>query len=334
MTIDNYTIFLIKNNPQSLNITQLCASLTWRDSLDTLGMQFSFDVARNKEDRYMTNWDLVEIGDKLILTNNNIEVFRGIITDLGIERYKKTITAFDYAFYLNQSKIIIQFKKITATDAIKQLCSKFNVPVGNITSISTQITKIYKDKTVAEIIKDILDQATNETGTKYRLEMREGKLYIEKYEDLIVIPIFKPASNIAPFNALNAIGSINKTESIQAMRNSIQITSGDEQSTRVVATVEDAANIAKYGLLQDVESIDDKNISQAKNIAENKLKDSNKVHEDISLELLGDDKVRSGRILEINNETFGLSGRYLVKECTHTYNNRIHKMSITVEKVI
>ncbi|QEK12575.1 hypothetical protein FQB35_09690 [Crassaminicella thermophila] len=332
--MDNYTVLIIKDNSQRFNITQLCSNLNWRDSLETLGMEFSFDVARNIEDKYMVNWDLVEIGDKVIFANNNVEIFRGIITDLLTERYKKSVTAFDYAFYLNQSRIIIQFRKTSATDAIKQLCSKFNVPIGNVTNISTQITKIYKDKTVAEIIKDILEQATNELNIKYRLEMRKGKLYIEKYTDLIVKPTFQPASNITSFNIFDAIGNISKTESIRDMRNSILITSSDEKSSRVIATAKDDKNIAKFGLLQDVESVDNKDIAQAQNIARNKLKELNKVNEDITLELLGDDKVRSGRILEINNDSFGLNGQYLVKDCTHTYNNSIHKMNITVEKVI
>jgi len=332
--IDKYTLFLIKNTGQKLNITALSANLTWRDSLESLGMELTFDAARNIEDKYLADYDLIELGDKVILTNNSTEVFRGIITDLSTERYKKSITAFDYAFYLNQSKTIIQFRKVSATDAVKQLCNKFNVPVGNITSITTQITKIYKDKTIAEIIKDLLNQATNELGVKYRLEMRAGKLHIESYVDLVVTATFQPAPNLAAFNITDAIGSINKKESIQALRNSIQITSGDEQSSRIVTAVTDEASIAKYGLLQDVESIDDADFSQASNIANNKLAELNKVQQDISIELLGDDAVRSARILTINNGIFGLSGNYLVKECTHTYNNSIHKMSLGVEEVV
>lgn len=332
--MDNYTINLIKDNGVKKNITNISGGLSWKDSIDTLGMELNLTNSRNTDDRYMRNYDLAEIGDKIILLNNNEEIFRGIIVDLGTERYSKTITAFDYAFYLNQSRTIIQFNKVKADEAIKQLCSKFNVPIGNITSISTTITKIYKDDTVADIVRDILKQATNALGIKYRLEMRAGKLYIEKYTDLIIKPRFKPAPNIAPFNPVKAIGNISKTESIADMRNSILISSSNEKSSRVVTTAKDDKNISKFGLLQDVESVDDKNIAQAKVIAQNKLKELNKVNEDISIKLLGDDNVRAGRILEIDNNMFKLKGRYLVKDCTHSYHNRIHIMDLTLEKVI
>lgn len=332
--MDNYTINLIKDNGVKKNITNISGGLSWKDSIDALGMELNFTVTRNTDDRYMKGYDLAEIGDKTVLLNNNKEIFRGIIVDLGTDRYSKTITAFDYAFYLNQSRTIIQFNKVKADEAIKQLCSKFNVPIGNITSIPTTITKIYKDDTVADIIRDILKQATNSLGIKYRLEMRAGKLYIEKYTDLIIKPRFKPAPNIAPFNPLKAIGSISKTESIADMRNSILVSSNNEKSSRVVATAKDDKNIAKFGLLQEVESVDDKNIAQAKVIAQNKLKELNKVNEDISIKLLGDDNVRAGRILEIDNNMFKLKGRYLVKDCTHNYHNRVHTMDLTLEKVI
>lgn len=332
--MDNYTLFLIKDNGMETNITRMCGNLSWRDSIDTLGMELNVSVARNIENRYMMNYDLVEIGDKIMLLNNTNEIFRGIIVDLETERYRKSITAFDYAFYLNQSRTIIQFNKVKADDAVKQLCSKFNVPIGNITSIPIPITKIYKDDTVADIIKDILKQATDALGIRYRLEMRAGKLYIEKYTDLIITPRFKPAPNIAAFNPLRTIGNVSKTESIADMKNSILITSSDEKSSRVVAEAKDDNNISKFGLLQEVESIDDKDMAQARNIAQNKLRELNRIRKDISITLLGDDNVRAGRILEIDNDMFNLKGQYLVKDCTHMYQNRIHTMDLTLEEVI
>ncbi|MSU03210.1 hypothetical protein [Tissierella pigra] len=332
--MDNYIITLIKNNGGSSDITKFCGNLSWKDSIDTLGMELNVDAVRNIDDKYMKGYDLIEVGDKIILLNNNKELFRGIIVDLGINRYSKSITAFDYAFYLNQSMTIIQFNKVNADEAIKQLCSKFNVPTGNIVPISTAITKIYKDNIIAEIIRDILEQATNEWGTNYRLEMREGKLYIEKYTDLIITPRFKPASNVASLNPLKTIGSISKSESIADMRNSILISSNDEKSSRVIATAKDEKSISKFGLLQEIESVDDKDMAKAKLIAQNKLKELNKIKEDISIKLLGDDNVRAGRILEVDNDTFKLKGQYLIKDCTHTYQNRIHTMDLTLERVI
>jgi len=332
--MDNYTLLLLKDTGQSYNLTQLIGSLEWRDTIDTLGMELSFDKAHSDE-KYMASHDIVELGDKVALMNNGIEVFRGIVTDEDIDgRFGRSYVAFDYAFYLNKSKTIIQFNKSKASESIKKLCDKFGVSIGNIIPISTLITKIYKDNTIAEIILDILEQATKETGIKYRLEMRAGKLYIEKYTDLIVSATYQPAANLAKFDVTKAIGDISSSRSIQDMKNSIIITSSDEKSSRVYAEVKDDTNIKRYGLLQDVQSVEDKDISQAMNIAKNQLKLLNKITEDTSIELLGNDQVRAGRILVIDEPVTGLSGQYLVKECTHTLDNSIHTMKLNVEKVI
>ena len=85
--MDNYTLFLIKDNKAKHNITNLISNLSWSDNIDTLGTQLSFDFTRNREDSFLVKKDLVETGDKLILTNNNKEIFRGIITDLDWSRY-------------------------------------------------------------------------------------------------------------------------------------------------------------------------------------------------------------------------------------------------------
>lgn len=333
--MDDYKLTLIKNSGEIKDLTNYSRKLSWKDNIDTLGMELSFDVARNTEDKHMKNYDVVDIGDKVALTNKNKEIFRGIVVDLGTERFTKSITAFDYAFYLNQSKTIIQFNKILASEAIVQLCKEFKVPTGTITKIPTLINKIYKEDTISDIIKDILKQATKETGMKYRLEAREGKIFIEKYTDLIINPTFKPAFNVAAIGVMEAIGGISKTESITEMRNSILVTSNNEGNSRVAANAIDEENISKFGLLQEVESVDDETIGEAKNIANNKLRELNKIGEDISIgPLLGDDIVRSGRILEINNDTFSLSGQYLIKDCTHNCHNNIHTMNITVERVI
>lgn len=331
--MDNYSLILAKNSGMSFNITKLIGNLTWSDDLETLGTKINFDFSRNTDDKYLSRFDIAECGDKVILNNGTDEVFRGIITDLDWSRYSKTITCFDYAFYLNQSKTVKQFYKIQASKAISELCKIFDIPIGQIDTMNTRISKIYKDKTIAEIIKDIIQQVEQETGTKYRLEMRAGKIYVIKYYEISINPTFQPGENLNPFKILDAIGSITKNESIQDMRNSILITSDDEKSSKINATAKDTQNISKYGLLQEVMNVDKKNNSQAKQIANNKLKELNRVQQDISFNLLGNDELRSGRILTIENALFNLSGKYLIKSSNHTYVNYIHKCSVTLEEV-
>lgn len=329
--MDNYKVTLLKGGV-AYNITPLVGNMSWKDSIDTLGMELTLDFARNVEDRYTINWDVVEIKNFIVVTNNNLEIFRGIITDVNWDRFSKSITAFDFAIYLNKTKIIKQCNKESGSTIIKKICQEYGFPVGIITNIPTQIKKIYSNETIADIIKDILKQSTDELGVKYRLEFRAGKLYIENYYDLILDNItFQPASNIDNINILDAIGSISRTQSIQEIKNRVIVVSGGEKSVKVHAKAEDTKSIAEIGLFTEIESVDDKDSSKAQNIAKNKLKELNKITEDIKLDLLGNDIVRAGRIINLNNNIFKLNGKYLIKDCTHTVNNNIHKMQLGLE---
>ena len=77
--------------------------------------------------------------------------------------------------------------------------------------------------------------------------------------------------------------------------------------------------------------MDDKNNSQAANIAKVKLKELNKVKRSFKITLFGDDKVRAGRMLVFNQPEINLVGAFLVKNCTHKYNGRSHVMELDLE---
>ena len=349
--MDNYGLMLIKTDGKPRNITKIIKDLSWEDDIETLGTKLSFNSARNINDSNMAGYDVIESGDKVILYNGSMEIFRGIVTNIDWGRYEKGITCFDYAFYLNQSKTVKQFKGIAASKAIAELCNRFSVPIGSIDTISTSITMIYKDKTVADIIQDILYHVLLETGNKYRLEMRLGKLYVMKYQKINIKPIFRQTRNSIPVDILKAISDVTKNENIQEMRNSIAVvttetvTEDDNDFTtddnieevdteRVVsiAYTEDKVNIGKYGLLQEVLTINKQDKPLAKNAAQNKLKELNKVFKEVSLSLLGSDELRAGRILTIKNAMFNLNGEYLIKSSRHNVSNGIHKCTVTVKE--
>lgn len=320
-------MYLLLEN-KKVDITPLIGTLGWKNSLGALGTEVTFNVARNYHDKEISRLDLIKVGSKILLMNKEDEIFRGIVVDRGTELFQRSIVALDFAFYLNESKIIKQFRRANASTAIEQLLNQFKVPIGHIVKISTMITKIYKDNTIAEIIKDILKQATEETGVKYRLEMRAGKVYIILYEKLKIKAFYSPSDNLYLFDVTKALGRISKKESMRPMRNSIVVETNGKQSF----IVSDQEGIDEYGLLQDVITIDDKNKAQQRNIAKNKLRTENKIAEDIDIEVLGSDLLNSGRILEVNEPVFELEGEYLIKACMHTYQNSIHKAALTLER--
>lgn len=319
-----HQLFCITGSKQ-YNITPITGSVSWKSSTDQLGVQLDFEDAYN-DDRYFPV-NPVDIGSMIILTGE-AEIFRGIaVTEQKNGRGAIQYTAFDPAFYLNQSKETYQFKAMPADQAIAKVLTDAGVPIGSIVAMSTPITKIYSGAGLADIIKDILAQVETTTGVKHRMEMRAGKLYIELQTDLVISPTFSLASNLAPVSVTAAISNPVRKRSIESMRNSIVITCNDQ----VIYTVQDPALIQKYGQLQEVQSVDQNKVDSARITAANLLKDLGKIMEDNSLELPGSDEARAGRLIPITEPITGMSGNYLIKEVTNTDKGGIYTMQLSLE---
>ena len=294
-------------------------------------MQLDFSIPKDKA--YINFF--IDCGDKILLTKDNKTVFQGIITDKSINGiFEESFTAFDFAFYLNKSKIIKQFNNINGSGAISSVCSEQGINIGEIPTLSTNINHIYFDNTIAEIIDDILAQCSNETGKIYYKEVLADKLYIFERGTKLINPTYKMAVNVASINVLDEIGqNFSKGYSIADLKNKVTIITQNEKEARVIATKEDNKNIEKYGLLHHIESVDEKDINQATNIASNTLNELNKVKETLSLELLGDITIKAGRVLNINNKEIDVNGKFNIISTNHTIESGIHKTNIEIERL-
>lgn len=318
-----HQLFNISNNLQT-NITPLVGDIQWRSNINELGEQLDFNIAFN-DDRYFP-MNPVDIGNIISLRNED-EVFRGIVvSEQRNGRGAISYTCFDYGFYLNKSSGIYQFNKVSAKKAIETILDDFEVPIGNITGIPTIINKIFNERLISDIIKEIITIAEDEQGIKYKMEMRQGKLYIVKQEDLVIKATFKLADNIQPYDIYSSISNSSRKRTIENMKNSIKLVFDN----KVIAEEKKNNLIDKYGLLQEVKTVDKKDKPQAKNIAKKKLNELAKVFEDNSLEMIGNDRVRAGRIIEIEEPITGMKGQYLVKSVNHTLKNGIHRMQLSL----
>lgn len=321
-----HTLTLIKKGFSPLDITPYCNTKAWNSELNALSTQLSFNYTYNDSDIFK-KLDVIELGDHIVLSNgrNRIGTFV-VISESYNGRFGKSFTCNDYGWYLNKNKTIIQFNKISASSAISKLLDKFSIK-HSLVGIKTNINKIYNNQTISEIIDDILEQATQETGKKYYYEIIDDTFILTDRASNIVKDLIVDLG-YTKVKILDIISNSTHSRNIEDLKNTVLVVSGDEKSTKVIATAEDASNISKYGLLQEIISVDDKQIGQARNIANTTLKDLNRVIEDISLELLGHDDIRAGRMIEIVEPVTKIQGTYLIKSANHTENNGIHKVSI------
>lgn len=302
------TYKLITNNEDIMNYSN---NISWSSNSDALGSQLSFDSTINILDGQVVS----------LFNADNIELFRGVVIKKSQKRWTWNYTVQDYSFYLKNKVHVRQFNGDSASTAISSLLTESYI-VGDIITIPTAINTIYKKQTFNDIILDILKQAEEDQGTKYFREIQGNILYIKKLDDMNINPNF-----LIPKES-------NIDSSIENMKNKIQVVASGEKNTSIIATAEDTSEQYWYGVLMDIEEVEEKNIAQAQNIANNKLAELNKISYSASLELECIDS--TGDYISANRNIYlsigtRFSGFYKIKSATHTLNKGTHKVSITIE---
>jgi len=291
---------------KNIDILPLSNNLSWSSDIDALGTELSFDSL----------YDLAE-GTIVSLYINKKELLRTILIKKSEGKFSFNYSCFDFSIYL-KNEVIKQFNGVSASTAITSLLNEYGIK-NNIVGIPTKIKKIYKDTDISSIINEILEQAEAEQGVKYFKEMQVNTLVINKLQDM----------KISPKILIDRDITINS--SIEELKNKILIVSSGE-SKKVLATVQDASSQSRFGLFQQIESVEKKDVAQAKNIANNILKANNKIFKDTNINVLGiknTETIKANRLIEIN--VGKLNGWYRIKNASHNLSNNKHTVSIGLE---
>ena len=312
------------------DVSDVIGNLTWRDTVDTLGVEVEFELPVNRYDKKFEFLYDITLGDPIQILNDKGEVLvQAIIVTETPNGKIISFTAYDMAWYLNKSTVIKQFKKMIGNDCVKSLCKEIGVKV-EVSGLDTKIDKIYKDKAVSEVIKDLIEQCSQFNSKKFFIEFDNGTLKVMPYQKIKVFGTFEIQKDKF-ININDNIGSVSLTKSIVDMKNSVLVITENKGAVRTIGQEQDDKSIERYGKLQEVITLDEKEFSKANLVAKNELKKLNKITEDFSIDVLGDDKVKSGRVIDVDLEMFNIKGEYLIKESNHTISNNIHKVSLKLE---
>ncbi|NFM25182.1 hypothetical protein FDB84_12225 [Clostridium sporogenes] len=303
-----YVSYIVGKGYTTKEIIKYSNNLSWSNDVDTLATSLSFDSIL----------DLAEGRSKIILKKDKIVIFEGIIVSKTNKENINSYTAMDCAFYLNKNKYVMQFRNVYAKTALQQICKKVSIN-NSIIWLGTRINKLYYQEILSDIIKDILEQCQREIGTNYIMEMQGKTLYINRLADLKI-------------NSTLLIGKdYSISRSMEDMINNVIAVNNDG---KVLANVKDNSSIKIFGELTNIVSVEDKNTSQANNVARNELKEKNKVKKELTFNTIDTGKgiyINCNRLIKVNLSKYGVNGWYRIKSTQHTLNNNIHKIGITID---
>lgn len=323
-----FQLTLIKSDQSKrYDITPIASKIQWESDFSLLA-SLEFDVAFSDTKLFPIN--PCDVGDHVILTKQNQEVFRGVIVSedrKGREAIK--YSTYDYTWYLGRSKTVYQFNNISASQAITRVLTDFGIGIGSIVNMPTLIDKIYIQESPAHILNDIIDYIEKHEGYKINGEMRQGKIYLDKRKDLLISGRFRLAENLGERDAIHTISEPTRSRSIEDMRNRIRLIIEDEETGYIVA--EQGQNdqlIARYGLLEETIKIDIEDSAKSRQVARILLDRLGRIHETNSITLMGDIRFKAGRLFDVVEPVTGMNGRFMISEAKHTVENGVHTMEL------
>jgi len=315
--------FVLQDNQTGViyDASELLISTTWNGQITGQPGKLAFDIVRDGTLKFYE-------GSPCSLIVNGYRLFYGWVFSKNRKDSEKTsAVAYDAKRYMKNSDTRV-FTESTAAERFTRLCEDFEIKhtiVHNPNFILPP--KIYDNKTIADMVEDSINLTLIHTGKWYILRDNFGTLEFLDMEKLKTNLILGDMSLMTGYDYQTSIDD--------DTYNQIKLVQENKQTAkRDVYIVKDSSTIARWGLLQHFETVDENaNPAQIALRAEQLLKLKNRVTRKLKINALGDFRIMPGNSVwvETQMEDMRLSRYMLVHAVSHTIKNKLHTMQVTLE---
>ena len=301
------------------------------DDADSLCLELNLSVRQGGGDYYMPPLILAP-GDFIAVTNVSSEevVFVGQVQTVdGSYQSALRCRCLDGGRILTANECIIQYNNIPAKEALSQLANKVGISGILCPELVSSVYGIYRD-TAASIAQGILDTIRSENGVRYFIRMVGETLTVRSFASEPISLWYRQANNLDSFDVFNEAAEPQLSWSIEELRNSVTLYSGDDTGTLIQAELADEESIKRYGKRMAVESWDQQTATiSAADRAKVALWEKNRVAESFQIETYGSDRAVAGALVYV--KTSEVQGFFWIDAVRHVYGTP-HRMTMTLRR--
>ncbi|MBU5440286.1 hypothetical protein KQI42_20025 [Tissierella sp. MSJ-40] len=311
---------IIESRGKTFDISHLCSDVEWKTEINKAAT-LKVNVQKVDELAFFE-------GDTIKLTDKDRKLFKGYI--FKKERDKNQIieiTAYDQLRYLKNKDTFI-FKNKTATEIATHIFKQFQLKYKEVENTSFKIDKLVEDnKTLLDIIQGALDLTLVNTGKIYIMYDDFGHITIKNIDNLRTDLVIGDESLATNFKYTTSIDN--------DVYNKIKLFKDNKKTgKRDTYIVYDSNNIKKWGILQYTEKLNEKILEgKAKQQAENLLKVRNRLRRTLSIDCIGDIRLRAGNSVGVFIKDLGdisVNQLMIIDSVTHKWKGNHHTMDLNL----
>lgn len=270
-------------------------------------------------------------GDTVRFSVGGQLVFLGWVFTKSRDRYAVVeVTCYDQLRYLKASASYC-FVGRTAGQIIQEIAQDFQLTTGELDDTGYAVPSlIMEEKSCLDIISTAIQKTLLATGKLYTFFDAGGALSLREAGAMVASGVVGAGSLLLDYTY--------KTDIDEQTYNSIKLVRPNEATGRGdVFQALDSANVAKWGLLQLYETVDEAlNDAQVAAQAKAMLEYHNRRWRTLKVSALGLAGLRAGQVLMMDVPYLGdihLNQLVLLEKVTHTYQNELHTMEFEVREL-
>ena len=312
---------LVVKDKKTIDMTNLVKSVRWSGRKGSSARTITVAMIDDDGYRHARSGIDVADGNQCVFLVDGKERFRGILMNQNQGDNKQLkFKAYDNGIYLANNKDTFVYKNKTADQVFSDVCSRFGIPTGEVAKCSYKIPEFTKSKTTGQdAVLDALSLDYKATGTRHFISSDKGKLSLLQRKDQVISFVVDGDANLYGYSY---------TKSIESIKTRVKMISKEGTT---LAEKSNSSLEQKIGIFQEIQQPDESlTKAQVKDLVGSVLDTLDDPEETLTLNILGDPDVISGKAILVKIPHLDISRAYYVDSDDHTFEVNMHTMSLTL----
>lgn len=312
---------LVVKDKKTIDMTNLVKSVRWSGRKGSSARTITVAMIDDDGYRHARSGIDVADGNQCVFLVDGKERFRGILMNQNQGDNKQLkFKAYDNGIYLANNKDTFVYKNKTADQVFSDVCFRFGIPTGEVAKCSYKIPEFTKSKTTGQdAVLDALSLDYKATGTRHFISSDKGKLSLLQRKDQVISFVVDGDANLYGYSY---------TKSIESIKTRVKMISKEGTT---LAEKSNSSLEQKIGIFQEIQQPDESlTKAQVKDLVGSVLDTLDDPEETLTLNILGDPDVISGKAILVKIPHLDISRAYYVDSDDHTFEDNMHTMSLTL----